>query len=66
MKHLDEEWRDLKTKLEKEKQYLEKYIQTPKGAREAVEWLTIFFLFFCVDAIWASWMFWHALLSAIW
>ena len=66
MKYLNEEWRDLLGKLESEKRYLEAYIQTPKGAREAVEWLAIFFVFFVIDAIWATWMFWHTLLSAIW
>ena len=66
MKHLGEEWRDLFGKLESEKRYLEEYIQTPKGAKEAVEWLAIFFAFFVIDAIWATWMFWHTLLLAIW
>ena len=65
MKHLNEEWRDLLGKLENEKRYLEAYIQTPKGAKEAVEWLAIFSLFFCVDALWATYNLWQ-MLSAIW
>jgi len=66
MKYLNEEWRDLLGKLESEKRYLEAYIQTPKGAQEAVEWLAIFFLFFVVDAAWATWNLWYSLLSVIW
>lgn len=65
MKHLNEEWRDLLGKLESEKQYLEEYIKTPKGAREAVEWLVIFFGFFVIDALWATYNLWYFLLSAI-
>ena len=66
MKHLNEEWRDLLGKLENEKRYLEAYIQTPKGAREVVEWLVIFFAFFVIDALWATYNLWYFLISAIW
>ncbi|MHB8224171.1 hypothetical protein [Acidithiobacillus sp.] len=66
MKHLNEEWRDLLGKLESEKQHLEKYIQTPKGAEEAVVWLVVMFTFCGMNAIWALWNLWHILLSAIW
>ena len=66
MKYLNEEWRDLAARITAEKMLLEKYIQTPQGAQEAVEWLAIFFLFFCIDALWATWNLWYSLLSVIW
>jgi hypothetical protein len=65
MKHLNEEWRDLLGKLESEKRYLEQYIQTPQGAREAVEWLVAMFAFCVIDALWATWNLWHLLLGSI-
>ena len=70
MKYLDETWKEwvgnIAANIVREKLLLEKYIQTPKGAQEAVEWMAIFFLFFCIDALWATWNLWHMLLSAIW
>lgn len=66
MKHLNEEWRDLLGKVQREKRDLEEYIQTPKGAREAVEWLAVMFVFCALNAAWASWNLWHILLSVIW
>ena len=65
MKHLNETWKEWLDNMSETKAALERYIQTPQGAREATEWLAIFFLFFCVDAIWATWMFWHTVLGSI-
>ncbi|MBU2717939.1 hypothetical protein HF563_00710 [Acidithiobacillus ferridurans] len=70
MKYLDQTWKDwignMAIKIIENKIALEDYIMTPKGAREAVEWLAIFFLFFCLDALWATWNLWRMLLFVIW
>lgn len=69
MKHLDQIWKDwignAALTIIQNKILLEKYIQTPKGAQEAVEWLVVFSLFFCVDALWATWNLWHLLFGSI-
>lgn len=70
MKYLDEMWKDwisnAAARIVAEKLILEKYIQTPKGAQEAVEWLVIMSIFCTLDAIWATYNLWYFLLSAIW
>lgn len=70
MKHLDEIWKDwignAALTIIQNKIALEDYVMTEKGAREAVEWLAIFFLFFLIDAAWATWNLWYFLISAIW
>lgn len=66
MKHLNEEWRNLLGKLESEKRYLEAYIQTQKGAQEAVTWLAVMFAFCAIDGLWATWNLVNMWLSAIW
>ena len=70
MKHLDEIWRDwignIAIVITENKVALEEYIQTPRGAKEAVEWLAVLVVSLAVNGIWASWMLWHTLLPAIW
>lgn len=70
MKHLDQTWKDwisdMAARIVAEKLILEKYIQTPKGAREVVEWLVAMSVFCMIDGLWASYNLWHLLLSAIW
>jgi hypothetical protein len=67
MKYLDQAWKDwignAAARIIAEKVILEKYIMTPNGAREAVEWLVAMFAFCAIDALWATWNLWHLLLG---
>ncbi len=69
MKYLDEIWKDwisgMAARIVAEKLLLEKYIQTPKGAQEAVEWLAVMFIFCALDGLWATWNLWNMWLSAL-
>jgi hypothetical protein len=65
MKHLDEEWNEVKAKTKNEIRLLEEYIRTPQGAHETVEWLVAMFAFCAIDGLWATYNLWHLLLSAI-
>lgn len=69
MKHLDEIWKDwignAAVVIIRNKIALENYIMTPTGAREAVEWLSIMFLFCAMDALWATYDLWYFLFSVI-
>ena len=70
MKYLDQTWKDwignVAARIITEKMLLEKYIMTPNGAREAVEWLAVMFLFCAFDGLWATWNLVNMWLSAIW
>lgn len=65
MKYLDQAWKDWLGEVVETKGALEKYIQTPKGAEEAVVWLAVMFSFCAIDALWATWNLWHLLLGSI-
>ena len=56
---------DMAARIITEKLILEKYIMTPQGAREAVEWLVAMLAFCAIDALWATWNLWHLLLGFI-